>query len=204
MAEFLHGHTYAIGLGADFARIGTATAAAFGPAGYTTLDQYRRIGLQVAGWSPVVVYESRKSPVQNPADRSVPFIAIAGRSGPDAHGAIGDAALAAFGAPRWYLDLGGVSGDVARQLVEDPAPDSPTWDAVQTRSGVTVEDVRQRTAWGSWIGFGLGIGGAVVLARKTKHPVIWGVVGGVVGGLVGSAFGGVAAYQLGELPEGAP
>lgn len=184
MAEFLHGHTYAIGLGADFARIGTATAAAFGPAGYTTLDQYRRIGLQVAGWSPVVVYESRKSPVQNPADRSVPFIAIAGRSGPDAHGAIGDAALAAFGAARWYLDLGGVSGDVARQLVEDPAPDSPTWEAVN--------ETQARPSsypWHVLLGAGaLGAGlGYLVAGGDTKH----GGTGAVLGGL-----GAMAAVEL--------
>jgi hypothetical protein len=135
------------------------------------------------------------------------WIAIAYRSGQSAtvQGYAGEVSpLSVFGPELTFVLDVNAPPSVVRSLVAAPAPGSMAWDAAngqQPVSDTTLEDVRLRGAWGGWIGLAAGVAGGVLLTRKTKHPIGYGIPAALVGAFVGSAVGTVAAVQLGGLPE---
>ncbi len=197
MIQVLRGHTYAIGMQARAVDVRSDIQRSATALGYAVPDGYIGAGYAAAGWNPVVIYPEREAPIQNPGQRA-DWIAIAGRTGGDfqIQGYAGEiTALSVFGPwVLWVIDLGGAP--VARSLVADPAPDSPTWRAVEADAAPAAPPAARPSMGGGFAGVILGgIAGAVLGAQSTRHPVALGVGGAIAGALVGGTLGGAIGAQ---------
>jgi hypothetical protein len=202
-----YGHTYAIGLGGRGLLVGSDLDRSLQATGYGVPTAYVQAGLVAAGWNPSIFYQTDRAPVVGPVPSS--SVVITGRVGPDflVHGYAGEVTpLSVFSDVLWVLDMGPArsSAQVTYSLAADPSPDSPAWramaEAEPSAGAVTLEDVRRRAAWGGWVGLVAGVGGGVLLGRRTSHPIAWSIAAGLGLGLLGQAVGAVAAVQLGAMP----
>jgi hypothetical protein len=206
-----YGHTYAIGLGGRGVLVGSDLSRSIQSSGYALPSSYAQAGMVAAGWNPTIFYPADHAPVVGPVWAQT--VAIAGRVGPafTLYGYAGEVSpLSVFSDVKYVLDLGAAPGSaqVTYGLAADPAPGSPAFQSFQSSTGasvapagaVTLEDVRRRAAWGGWIGLVAGVGGGVLLGRRSSHPVAWSIAAGLGLGLLGQAVGAVAAVQLGAMP----